>query len=316
MFKHCSNQAKTIMALTPKAIQRITRAIADNRTNYPSDAKHAAALGINVSVYNGLKKGTAERLISEASLLSIARKLGVEVRDRMAWKPAETPVFTFISTQLEMCRRSSLSGLLCDIPNIGKTYTAKQYAMTHENVVYVDCGQVKTKMRMIRHIAKEFGVNVNGRYADVYDELVHYLRSIENPLIILDEAGDMNPETFLELKALWNATDKTCGWYMMGANGLRAKIQRNREANVLGYEEIFSRYGDKYNRVTPEDERERTGFLRRQAMIVAKVNAPAGVDLNTVVNRCDGQLRRLYTELEKIALGKEDTITGEEGNQA
>ena len=49
---------------------------------------------------------------------------------------------------------------------------------------------------MIRFIAKEYGINSNGRYADVYDDLVYYLRSIERPIIILDEAGDMNYETF------------------------------------------------------------------------------------------------------------------------
>ena len=37
--------------------QRILEAIAANRQNYPSDAKHAAALGISASVYKMLKKG-------------------------------------------------------------------------------------------------------------------------------------------------------------------------------------------------------------------------------------------------------------------
>ena len=34
--------------------QRILEAIAADRRNYPSDAKHASALGISASVYNGL----------------------------------------------------------------------------------------------------------------------------------------------------------------------------------------------------------------------------------------------------------------------
>lgn len=62
-----------------------------------------------------------------------------------------------------------------------------------------------------------------GHYADVYEDLVYYLRSIEHPLIILDEAGDLQYEAFLELKALWNATERCCAWYMMGADGLKEK---------------------------------------------------------------------------------------------
>lgn len=288
------------MELNNQAKTRIIEAIRQDRANYPSNNKHAMALGINAGVYSDILKGNHEKKLSDASFIGVARRLGVSLRSEMPWRAARTAVFVYISEQLEMCQRSSLSGLLCDVPNIGKTFTAKAYVKTHPNAIYVDCGQVKTKMRMVRFIAKEFGLNGNGRYADVYDDLVYYIRSIDRPLIILDEAGDMNPETFLELKALWNATDRTCGWYMMGANGLKAKIQRNRNADTLGYEEMFSRYGDNYNRVTPEDEKERTSFLKAQAAIVAKLNAPAGTNINRLVNLSGGKLRRVYTEIEKL----------------
>lgn len=291
------------MELSKQIKERIIEAIKADRANYPSNNKHATALGINAGVYGDMMKGDYERKFSDAAFISVARRLGVSIRNQMPWLAAETAVFIFVSEQLEMCQQSSLSGLLCDVPNIGKTFTAKAYVKTHPNAIYVDCGQVKTKMRMVRFIAKEFGINGNGRYADVYDDLVYYLKSIDRPLIILDEAGDMNPETFLELKALWNATDRTCGWYMMGANGLKAKIQRNRNSDTLGYEEMFSRYGDNYNRVTPEDEKERSKFLKAQAAMVAKVNAPKGTDINKIVHLSDGKLRRVYTEIEKLNMG-------------
>ena len=65
----------------------------------------------------------------------------------------------------------------------------------------------------------------NGRYSDVYEDLVAYLRTIDTPLVILDEAGDLQYEAFLELKALWNATERCCAWYMMGADGLKGEDQ-------------------------------------------------------------------------------------------
>lgn len=45
------------MEVTNDIKQRILEAITVNRENYPSDNKHAAALGISASVYNVLKKG-------------------------------------------------------------------------------------------------------------------------------------------------------------------------------------------------------------------------------------------------------------------
>ncbi|WP_300935185.1 ATP-binding protein [uncultured Muribaculum sp.] len=286
--------------ITTDIKNKITEAIKANRGNYPSDAKHAASLSVTTSVYSAIKNGQTERVLSDANWISIARKLGVSLRGEMEWKIARTETFDFIMTQLELAQTGSLSGILCDIPNIGKTFTARHYVKTHPNAVYIDCSQVKTKLKLVRKIAAEFGTNSRGRYSDVYDDLVYYLRSIENPLIILDEAGDLQYEAFLELKALWNATERCCAWYMMGADGLKEKINRSIECRKVGYTEMLSRYGDRYSKVSPDDGKDRARFLMGQARAVAKLNAPAGVDPADIARISGGGLRRVYTEIEKL----------------
>lgn len=291
------------MEVTKEIKQRILAEIKVNRENYPSDNKHAAALGISASVYNALKKGITDKQVSDTNWICIARRLNVSLADEMEWKAAETPTYIFITEQLTMCQESGVSAILCDMANIGKTFTARTYVKSHRNAIYVDCSQVKNKIRLIRFIAREFGINTNGRYADVYDDLVFYLKTLENPLIILDEAGDLQYEAFLELKALWNATERCCAWYMMGADGLKEKINRSIECKKVGYTEMLSRYGDKYSKVTPDDGKEREIFLKAQAAMVAKLNAPEKTDIVTVVNRTGGSLRRVYTEIEKLRKG-------------
>ena len=286
--------------ITTDIKNKITEAIRANRGNYPSDAKHAASLGVTTSVYSAIKNGQTDRVLSDANWISIARKLGVSLRGEIEWKIARTETFDFIMTQLELAQTGSLSGILCDIPNIGKTFTARHYVKTHPNAVYIDCSQVKTKLKLVRKIAAEFGTNSRGRYSDVYDDLVYYLRSIDNPLIILDEAGDLQYEAFLELKALWNATERCCAWYMMGGDGLKEKINRSIECRKVGYTEMLSRYGDRYSKVSPDDGKDRARFLMGQARAVAKLNAPAGVDPADIARRSGGGLRRVYTEIEKL----------------
>lgn len=288
--------------ITEAQKKKILDAVRTDRSNYPSDAKHAASLGISTSVYSGIKNGQTEKALSDGNWIGIARRLNVSLRPGMEWKAAKTPTFQFITTQLELSQQSSLSAILVDIPNIGKTFTAKYYVRTHKNAVYIDCSQVKTKLKLVRKIATEFGVDSKGRYTDIYDDLVYYLRSMENPLIILDEAGDLQYEAFLELKALWNATERCCAWYMMGADGLKEKINRSIECKKVGYTEMLSRYGDRYSKVTPDDSKERSKFLNAQARIVAKVNAPEGADVDNIVRRSGGGLRRVYTEIEKIKM--------------
>ena len=289
--------------ITTEQRTMILAAVKENRANYPSDAKHAAALGISASVYNGLKKGQTDKALSEGAWIGIARRLNVTLRPGMAWMPAKTPTFEFVTAQLEICQQGSLSAILCDMPNIGKTFTARHYVQTHKNAVYIDCSQVKTKTQLVRKIAAEFGVNSNGWYHNVYEDLCYYLRSIDHPLIILDEAGDLKNEAMLELKALWNATERCCAWYMMGADGLKERIRRSIEMKMVGYTEMFSRYGDRYSKVTPDDGREREQFLMGQARIVAQVNAPEGTDIGALVRRSRGGLRRVYTEIEKMKKG-------------
>lgn len=289
--------------ITTAIKQRILAAMTANRENYPSDARHAAALGISASVYNALKKGQIDKALSDANWVNIARRLDVSLRDTIEWKGAKTETFKYISTQLEMCQGRSLSVILCDLPNIGKTYTARWYVHEHRNAVYVDCSQVKTKRALVKKIAKEFGVGTTAKYQDTYEDLVYYLRSMERPLVVLDEAGDLQYDAFLELKALWNATEMCCGWYMMGADGLRAKINRMVENQKVGYAEIFSRYGGKYSRATPDQEDDLKAFLKEQARVVAAVNAPEGADIAEIVRKSGGGLRRVYTEIEKLKKG-------------
>lgn len=271
-----------------------------------SDAKFAVSLGINSAQYSRIKNGETERVLSDQNWISLARHLGVNLNDAPEWKTAATPVFQFITAQLEMCQKNSMSAMLCDLSDIGKTYTAQHYAKTHRNAVYVDCSQVKSKTRLIRTIAKSFGVGSTGRFTDVYEDLVYYLKTLPDPLVILDEAGDLYYEAFLEIKAMWNATDGVCGWYMMGADGLKAKIQRAIENKKVGYTELFSRFGKRYGTVIPIEASERLQVTQATAMMIIKANCKEGTDTGAVLRRTLGDdgmpsLRRIYKELMKEA---------------
>lgn len=289
------------MELNNEIKGRIVQAMLSDRANYTSDARHAKVLGISASAYTNIKKGNLDRQLSDASWIGLARRLGVELRPDRAWKIANTATYQYITMQLELCQQGSVGKIICDVPNIGKTCTAQAYVKTHPYAVYIDCSQVKSKMAFVRKIAQEFGVTSSGRYAEVYEDLVHYLQIIDRPLIILDEAGDLHYEAFLEIKALYNRAEGNCGWCLLGADGLKAKIERCIDHRKVGYTEIFSRFGDGFSRVTPEDEKERNKFLQAQVAAVTKVNAPEGADVQGVIRRAGTSLRRLKYEFTKLS---------------
>jgi len=284
--------------ITPTTKEKIIAAISTQRKLYNSDAKQALALGINSAQLNRIKKGEFETVLSNANWIRLARILEIQFSDAPQWITAKTPTYSFIYQQLSACQTSSLSAMLCDLPGIGKTYTARQYAQENANAVYLDCSQYKSKQKLIRAIAKEYGVTHTGRYNEVYNDLIYYLLSIPSPLIILDEVGDLDYTAFLELKALWNATDKCCAWYMMGADGLREKIERNKHLNKVGYAEIFDRYGNKYQEVVPQGKEAREEFLLKQVSQVARANGIQ--DIQKLYARSGYSLRRVYIEVQKL----------------
>lgn len=287
--------------LTTQLKKLTLEALNIRRQNFEgSDNKFATSIGINSAQYSRIKNGDIDKVISESSWITLARELGVNIHGKAAWRTAETKVFKTISAQLRKCQTDSISAMLCDDAGIGKTYTARAYKAANKSVAYVDCSQVKSKQKFVRALAKEFGVGHTGKYSDVYDDLVFYIKTISNPLVILDEAGDLDYSAFLELKALWNAVEDYCGWYMMGADGLKEKIRRAMDNKKVGFVEIFSRYGKRYLRVTPQGKEDYDEFTKLEAALIIKANAPAGADVNKILIKTDGSLRRIHTEISKL----------------
>ena len=298
--------------ITKELKLKIVAAMAEARPMWGgSDAKFAKSLGISGSQYSRVKNGDLEQVLSDTAWIAIARQLEVNLGNAPEWKTARTPVYEFISAQLEVCQSEALSALLCDLSDIGKTWTAKVYAKTHRNVAYIDCSLAKGKTLLIRQIARAFGLDYTGKLGDVEANTIYYLKTLESPLIILDEAGDLHYEAWLEIKALWNATEGACGWYMMGADGLKAKIQRSIDCKKVGYTEIFSRFGKRYGKVVEDGEAGRE-MMRQTAAMIAKANcvpaegnkADASGEAMRVVRKCMGDdgmpsLRRIYKELRK-----------------
>ena len=281
--------------------QRIMNQLQLKRINFEgSDQKFATSIGMNPAQYSRVKHGDFDRVISDQQWLTLARVMDVSITDAPVWNIARTPVFDFITDQLAFCQQNSSSRLLCDIADIGKTFTAKAYIKSNKSAVYVDCSQVKSKQKLVRYIAKEYGVGHTGRYSDVYADLVYYLRVLPTPLIILDEAGDLEYSAFLELKALWNATERCCGWYMMGADGLKQKIRRSIDSKKVGFTELFSRYGSRYQKATPDGREDLIKYKSLNAGLIIKANCKGDVNVQQLISRTDYSLRRIADELRKI----------------
>lgn len=275
-----------MLQITPQFKQEVLTKLLAARANFSgSDAVFAKQWSMNNSVYSRLKNGETEGLLRETQWLNLGRELNINLSDRK-WNMARTDVFTIIEEDVTFCQLHSKSKICVDDCGIGKTYTAKYLARNLKNCFYVDASQAKTAQLFIRLIAKTIGIDQNGKYAEVKANIKYYLKMLPLPIVIVDEAGDLHYQAFLELKELWNATENSCGWYMIGADGLRSKIDKGIRSKIVGYRELFSRYSERYTTTVPTDRQQRLAFYKKLITDVLAVNIADKSDISQIVSRC------------------------------
>jgi hypothetical protein len=275
-----------MIQLTEDFKEQVLSALFEQREKFGGSEKNFAAQhGINHAVYNRLKNGERERLLSDAKWLNLGRAFGITLNERK-WNTARTEVFSMIEEDVLFCKEYSKGRIFVDDCGIGKSYTAKYLSRTLSNCFYLDASQCKTKHAFIRAMAKTIGIGEAGKIQELKDNTKYYLSMLPQPVIIIDEAGDMEYSAFLELKEYWNATEGFCGWYLMGADGLREKIERGRRNKTVGFAEMFSRLSEKYSRSVPLERNEKLNFYKKLITDVLSVNIQDEDVLKKVVARC------------------------------
>jgi len=272
---------------TTQQKQTIVAQLMEQRKNFDgTDQQFAKQWDINYSVFSRLKtEKTFDGLLREAQWLNLGRELDVELSERK-WNMARTEVYNMIEQDVTFCQQNAKAMICVDDCGIGKTFSAKYLSRKRKNCFYIDASQAKTKQAFIRLIAKTIGVDDKDKYLRVKANIKYALKMLPNPIVIIDEAGDLEYTAFLELKELWNATDKACGWYMMGADGLRAKIERGIQNKKVGFRELFSRYSERFTSIVPIDRNEKIAFYKKLITDVLSVNMSNKTKLNEIVRRC------------------------------
>lgn len=211
-------------------------------------------------------------LIGDNKWIKIARIVRFDKRKTADWKTADTAVFDYVWKQLEACQNESITAILCDDAGIGKTYTAEIYAKKNKYAFHIDCCANPGKASFVRSIAQAVGVGRYGKLNDLIDDSVYTLSQMENPILILDEAGDLEHNAIMILKRLYNALKGVCGFYLIGADGMKKKINNGIINEKLGFIEIFSRFGKSYKSVLPKLPINKQKLIIEMAEKIAEAN--------------------------------------------
>ena len=259
-----------------------------------SAAKYARSVGFDpadLSNLRGEKWRSNPTLIGEGKWIRLARLARYSTKKELAWQTATTEVYTYITTQLDVCQRYGFCNILVDRAGIGKTYACKEYARTHPNVFYLDCSSSKNVNVFIKALATAVGIEQSGTYNDILADTIFALQSLTNPLIILDEAGELNNKAYGVIKRIYNELEESCGIYVTGADGLRKHIERGITNEIVGFAELFSRLGKSYGSIAPSKSRDKNqerkyrDFIAEMAGQILEVNGVTGSTKEEILNR-------------------------------
>jgi hypothetical protein len=274
------------MNLSKEFKVEVVGALLENRKNFDgSDSMFARQFGVNNSVFSRLKNGQIEGLLKDGQWLEIGRRLNVTINKRQ-WNAVRTEVFEKIEEEILFCKTYGKSKMFVDECEIGKSFTAKYLSRKLKNCFYIDCSQTPTKREFIKKLAHTLGLESVGTYTEIVDNIKYYLHVLPQPMLIIDEAGDLEYKAFLTIKGLWNATENICGWYIMGADGLQKQFERGISNKKVGYRELFSRFSGKPSSIVPPDQSSKLTFYRNliTEVLSAQTNDKKAIEL--IVKKC------------------------------
>lgn len=258
----------------------------EQRKNFTgTDKAFAMQWGIHHTVFSRLKNGERGQLIKDTQYITIGRTLNISLVEKKL-KIVRTEVLQMIEEDVEFCQAHAKARIFVDDSEIGKTVAARYLSRKLQNCFYIDCTQAKTKQLFVRLMAKTIGIESDGKYAEVKENIKYYLKMLPNPTMIIDEAGDLEYKAFIELKEFWNATENACGWYMIGADSLKALIEKGIRNKKVGYREIFSRFSSSYSTITPPLLTDKKSFYKKLLTDVLTANMADKTKLDAVVHAC------------------------------
>lgn len=256
---------------------------------------YARSFGIDHTVYSRILGGERGNILSASKWLEIARILNVELEESN-WIVVKTKFYLEIEDAIKYCQQFKEKKMLVDKCGVGKSKAAVNIVKTMKNAFYIDCSQAKKKIKFFRTLAKTIGVEYTGKYEDVKENIKFGLKFLSDAVVVLDEFGDLEYGTFLDIKELLNATD--CGWLAMGANGLRQKIDRGIENEKVGFEEVFDRFSGEISNIIPTGKDDYRRFMYNMLLQIAEANNTSSVPSEKLVLQVidkEGSIRKLRT---------------------
>lgn len=253
--------------------QRITQAIESFIADGGSAAQVARMSGLNDAYISLIRNNKPGETIKNEHWQKIASALNVRME---GWQTVETQNLRIVHTVLQDAKDNSLFMAVSHNAGSGKSLACREFtAVNSTRLVFlykVEHGETN-KIDFLRSLAQTLGIDTKGqgylsanRMADMIIEF--FKRRLDQaPLLIVDEADKLTDKALRFFISLYNAVEGRMGCVILGTENLEKKIKSGVHHNRNGFDEIDSRFGRRFIRLT--------GVTKLECRAICKAN---GID--------------------------------------
>lgn len=226
----------------------IVKAIHEEKNRLGSYEQVAIKVGVSGATISQMINNKWDN-IKETLWQRIAHELQINSN---RWNIAETLTFKQITAYAEAVKKNQMFILISCKAGSGKTATLKTFTEQNkgQSVFYIQAREW-SKRDFLMELCRLLGVDTGKGYISV-DKLgmkaIEFFtkRKEKNPLLIVDEADKLKPSALRWFITLYNELEDEMGVILAGTENLEKTIKRGVKFNILGFDEIDSRFGRKF----------------------------------------------------------------------
>lgn len=135
---------------------------------------------------------------------------------------------------------SFMTGLTADT-GMGKTTAVMSYSHITKNTFYVSFDKTMRPRHFFAALLKEMAIQFEGNINEMVTRIADELNVMDNPLVIIDEAGKLTDTMITYLQVLKDKTHLTCGYVLAGMPYFKTKLIKMANKQREGYAEFYRR---------------------------------------------------------------------------
>lgn len=265
----------------------------------------AKKLGVSAAQLINIRTPDNWNLVSE----NMWQKASIFFSLNTDWKIIETKNYQRLTLTCNDAKKYSRFLAVTGRSGYGKTTALKAYARNTKNVFYILAKDILSRKGLLKAIAKVLSVEQQGNVETLLENIVSKIHSIENPLLIIDDAGKINDGNYRMIQLLYDETEGKTGIVIAGTPFLKEYITKMVFKGKYGFDELNRRI--EYWTILEEPS-------KKEVQAIATNNGIEDLDgISFLFNTCKnfGTLRTVIVNAKRIdAIPDTDTLTRAKGN--